>query len=137
MAHQYSVEVRDDQANVIQTRVGTAAKLQIRTGDKPANCAAADVGDLIAEITLPATWLTTASGTGAVAKAGTWSGAAALAGTNTAGHFRIKDNGLAACHLQGSITATGGGGDMELDAVSVAQGQVVTVTAFTITRGNA
>jgi hypothetical protein len=39
--------------------------------------------------------------------------------------------------LQGSITATGGGGDMTLDNTSIASGQTITVTGFTLTAGNA
>lgn len=39
--------------------------------------------------------------------------------------------------MQGSITATGGGGDMELDNTSIAAGQQVTVSSFTITAGGA
>ena len=37
----------------------------------------------------------------------------------------------------GSITATGGGGDMTVDNTSFATGQSFTVTAFTLTDGNA
>jgi hypothetical protein len=53
----------------------------------------------------------------------------------TAGHFRIKQG--ATCHLQGSVTATGGGGDLELSSVSISALQSVTVTGFTLTDGNA
>ena len=137
MAHQYSLAIRDAQANQIESTVGTSAKLYIRTGAAPANCAAADSGSLIATLDLPSDWLTAASSNGQVAKNGTWSGTASLAGTNDAGHFRIKDSGGTTCHIQGTITATGGGGDLTLDSISISQNQTVTVTSFTITRGNA
>jgi hypothetical protein len=52
-----------------------------------------------------------------------------------AAHFRIKQG--ATCHLQGTVTATGGGGDMTLDNVTIATGQQVTITAFTLTAGGA
>jgi hypothetical protein len=39
--------------------------------------------------------------------------------------------------MQGTVTATGGGGDMQVDNVSFAAGQQFTVTAFTLTDGNA
>jgi hypothetical protein len=55
----------------------------------------------------------------------------------TAGHFRIYDSGGTTCHIQGSITATGGGGDMELNNTSIAATQTVTITSFTLTDGNA
>jgi hypothetical protein len=35
--------------------------------------------------------------------------------------------------MQGTITASGGGGDMTLDNVSIATGQTVNVTGFTLT----
>jgi hypothetical protein len=80
-----------------------------------------------------------AASAGAVAKTGVWSGtgaAGAGAGTN-AGYFRITDSAGTTCHVQGNITATGGGGDMTLDNISIAQNQTVTVSGFSITAGNA
>ena len=53
----------------------------------------------------------------------------------TAAHFEIMDSGGTTCHMQGTVTATGGGGDMEIDNTSIATGQQVTVTAFTLTAG--
>jgi hypothetical protein len=55
----------------------------------------------------------------------------------TAAHFEIMDAGLTTCHMQGSVTATGGGGDLQVDNVVFAAGQQFTVTAFTLTDGNA
>lgn len=134
MTHQYSVAVRDAQNDQFESTVGTAAKLQLRSGSAPANCATADSGTLLAELTLPSDWMS-ASSSGAKAKTGTWSGTGSNAGT--IGHFRIKDSGGTTCHMQGSVTATGGGGDMTVDNTSISVGQTVTVSTFTITRGNA
>jgi hypothetical protein len=39
--------------------------------------------------------------------------------------------------MQGTVTATGGGGDMTVDNVSFAAAQAFTVTSFTLTAGNA
>ena len=134
MAVQYSVGVRNAQLDQFETTAGTAAKLQIRTGAQPADCATAAAGTLLCEMALPADWMAAAA-TGAKAKTGTWSGTGAAAGT--AAHFRIVDSAGTTCHMQGSVTATGGGGDMVLDNVSIAVSQAVTVSTFTITRGNA
>jgi hypothetical protein len=38
--------------------------------------------------------------------------------------------------MQGSVTVTGGGGDMTMDNVSVANAQVATVNTFTINAAN-
>ncbi len=132
MALQYSVAVRDAQNDALETAIGTAPTLEIRTGSAPANCAAADTGSVLASLTLPSDWLT-ASSSGAKAKNGTWAGTAS--GTGTAGHFRIKAG--ATCHQQGTVTATGGGGDMTVNNTSIASGQTVTVDTYSLTRGNA
>jgi hypothetical protein len=39
--------------------------------------------------------------------------------------------------MQGSISVTSGGGDMELDNTSIAVGQQISITSFTITAGGA
>lgn len=131
---QLSVTLRNNRLDAIETTLGTTPKLQIRSGAAPANCAAADAGTLLAEITLPSDWMAAASN-GSKAMVGTWSVAAVAAGT--AGHFRLKDSTGTTTHLQGSITATGGGGEMELINTSLAIGQTVTVGGFTLTDANA
>jgi hypothetical protein len=133
MAFQFSVAARNAALDAIETAAGTAPTLTIRTGSAPADCAAADSGTVLVTINLPSDWLGAASG-GAKTLLGTWQDTSADA-TGTAAHFRIKQG--ATCHLQGTVTATGGGGDMTLDNVSIATGQQVTITAFTLTAGGA
>lgn len=133
MAIQLSVATRNARLDAIETTTGATAKLQIRTGAQPANCAAAASGTLLCEITLPSDYLAAAS-SGSKAKAGTWTGSGIAAGN--AGHFRLVDNAGTTCHVQGSITATSGGGDMELDNVSIAVSQTVTVNTFTLSDAN-
>jgi hypothetical protein len=135
MAVQLSVAVRNARLDVIETTIGTTPLLDIRSGATPANCAAADSGTLLAQMTLPSDWMLAASG-GSKALSGTWQDASANA-TGTAAHFRIKDSTGATCHYQGTITATGGGGDLTLDSVSITSGQSITITGFTITDANA
>lgn len=133
MAFQFSLAARNAALDAIEAAAGTAPTLTIRTGAPPADCAAADSGTVLATIACPADWLAAATA-GSKALLGTWQDTAADA-TGTAGHFRIKQG--ATCHLQGTVTATGGGGDMTLDNISVATGQQVTITSFTITAGGA
>jgi hypothetical protein len=133
--HQYSVGLRTDQAGRIETFIGVSPILELRSGAAPADCATAPSGTLLAQFALPADWLAAAAA-GAVSKTGVWTGAGIAAGT--IGHFRIYEGGSpSVCHMQGSVTATGGGGDMTVDNTNIAIAQVVTVTGFTITRGNA
>lgn len=135
MAIQLSVAVRNARLDSIETTVGTGPILEIRTGAQPANCAAADSGTLLASMTLPSDWMAAAA-SGAKALSGSWNDASAN-NTGTAAHFRIKDSGGSICHMQGSVTATSGGGDIELNNTSIASGQSVTITAFNLTDGNA
>ena len=138
MSLQYSVNVRNGQLDQVEAVAGASAKLQLRSGSPPASCGAADSGTLLCEMTLPSDWMAAAS-SGSKSKLGTWSGTgAAAAGSGTAaGHFRIKDSAGTTCHVQGTVTVTGGGGDMTVTNTSIANGQAVTVDSFTLTAGNA
>lgn len=135
MAAQFSVTVRNARLDVIETTIGTAPIIKIRTGAVPANCATADSGTVLATVTLPSDWMSAASN-GSKAKLGTWQDASAD-GTGTAAHFRLYASDGTTCHIQGTVTATGGGGDMTLDNTSLATGQTFTITGFTINEGNA
>lgn len=134
MALQFSVTVRNAGLDAIETAVGASAILRIRTGAPPSDCAQADSGSVLVSITLPADWMAAASG-GAKAKSGTWSGTAS--GGGTAGHWRLYASDGTTVHAQGTVTATSGGGDLELDNTSIATSQTVTIGSFTITAGNA
>jgi hypothetical protein len=135
MTLQYSTAVRNAQLDAIETTIGASAVLKIRTGSPPANCAAADSGTVLATLNLPSDWMAAAS-SGSKAKSGTWEDTSADA-TGTAAHFRLYSSDGATCGVQGTVTATGGGGDMTVDNTSFASGQPFTITTFTITAGNA
>lgn len=134
MAVQLSDAVRDARIDQIETTIGTAPFLDLRTGAQPADCSQADAGTELAHIALPSDWMAASSG-GVAAKTGTWQGTGAAAGT--AAHFRLKNTADTVCHMQGSVTATSGGGDIELDNTTIAVSQTITITTFTLTDGNA
>jgi hypothetical protein len=135
MAIQFSVAVRNARLDAIENTIGTSAILKIRTGSAPASCATADSGTVLATVNLPSDWMAAASG-GSKSMSGTWQDASADA-SGTAGHFRIYASDGTTCHMQGSVTITGGGGDMQVDNTSFATGQSFTITSFTLTDGNA
>lgn len=135
MAVQLSTAVRNARLDAIETTIGTSAILKIRTGAQPASCASADAGTVLATLNLPSDYLAAASG-GSKAKAGTWEDTSADA-AGTAGHWRLYASDGTTCHAQGSVTATGGGGDMTVDNTSFASGQAFTVTAWTFNDSNA
>lgn len=135
MALQLSVDVRNARLDSIETEIGTSAILMIRSGAAPANCAASDSGTVLATVNLPSDYMAAASG-GSKAKAGTWEDNSADA-AGTAAHFRLYASDGTTCHAQGTVTATGGGGDMTVDNVVFAAGQPFTVTSFTLNEANA
>jgi hypothetical protein len=136
MALQFSVEVRNAMLDAVETTTGTSAKLRMYTGTPPANTAAAATGTLLVDMTLPSDWLAAAA-SGTKALSGTWQTTASGGAPSNAGYYRIWNNGVTTCHEQGTITATGGGGDMTLDNISIATGQTVTITSKTLTAPNA
>lgn len=104
------------------------ATLELRTGAAPgANNAA--TGTVLASMTLPSPAMAAAASRSA-SKTGTWQDPVANA-TGTIGHFRITSTGGRV--WEGTVTATGGGGDLTVNTVSVTAGDVVTITAVTIT----
>lgn len=135
MTIQLSTTVRNARLDTIESTIGTSAVLKIRTGSVPASCATADSGTVLATVNLPSDWMANAS-SGSKALSGTLTDSSAD-NTGTAAHFRLYASDGTTCHLQGTVTATGGGGDMTVDNTSFASGQTFTVTTFTLTDGNA
>jgi hypothetical protein len=132
MALQFSVTARNGMLDSIETSVGVSAKLYLRTGAPPATCATADSGSALAHYDLASDWAA-AAGSGAKAFSSLPLADASADNTGTLGHFRLYATDGTTCHMQGTITATGGGGDMTVDNTSVTSGQAVNITAFTIT----
>ena len=137
MAIKLPVAVRNARLDAIETAIGTSAVLKIRTGAPPTNVSDADMGTVLATFNLPSDWMAAAAN-GSKAKSGTWQDAAADA-TGTAGHFRVYASDGTTVHIQGTVTAQGGGGDMELQQATadIVAGQTVTINTFTLTDGNA
>lgn len=136
MAIKLSTAVKNAELDAIETLIGASAVLKIRSGAAPANISDADAGTVLATLTLPSDWMAAASG-GSKMLAGSWSDTSADA-TGDAGHFRIYATGGTVQHIQGTVTATGGGGDMTLDSAvaHIEAGQTVTINTFTLTAGN-
>ena len=110
--------------------IGNAGLLRIYSGSAPANVAAAPTGTLLAELTMA-----TPFAPGAVAGVLTPGAITQDSGadaTETAGYFRMLTSGGTAV-LQGTVTATGGGGDLTLSTTSIVAGVPVLVTGGVIT----
>jgi hypothetical protein len=107
-----------------------AATLKIYSGSQPASANDAPSGTLLATITLADPAFGAAS-SGAATLAGTpRSGTGVAAGT--AGWARLADS-TGATVLDGSVTATGGGGQVELATTTISVGVTVEITSGTVT----
>lgn len=103
--------------------------LEIRSGSQPATPADADSGTLLAEFELAATAYDSAAD-GEAQLAGAPLSADAVA-SGTAGHFRLKDaqgNPV----IDGSVSESGGGGDLILDNTDINEGQKVNITGMPV-----
>lgn len=131
----YATSIRDAQNEAMETDVGASPIMRVYNGTEPANVAAALSGNtLLAQGTLPSDWMAASSG-GVKAKAGTWTlTGQSGAGSGTAGtFFRIFASDGTTAKIQGTF---GVGQEAVPDNNNIANGQTVTVSTFSVTRGN-
>lgn len=114
-----------------------AGKLRIYTGSRPAGPGSAATGTLLAEFTLNDPAFAGPSGGSAAIDADPAVSTTGLA-AGTAGWCRFLDSTEAAGTglgvLDGSVTATGGGGDVTINTTTVSVGLALTVTGGSITQ---
>lgn len=104
--------------------------LNIYGGAEPATAGTALAGQpLLAAVPLPAPGMGVAAN-GTVDKVGVWQDLSNDAG-GTASFFRLIDNGGNV--IQGSVTATGGTGDMQVNNINFVQNGEFTITALSFT----
>lgn len=133
MATRIPTATRNAIADAVVDRLDAGAGagyIEIRSGSQPATGDTAASGTLLATHTLsdPA-FGAAASG---VATAAAIGDDVSIDATGTAGWFRAYDSDADAV-IDGSVTATGGGGDMQLDSVSLIAGGTSSITAWTVT----
>ena len=133
MAIKYDTTTRNDMLAALNTRIGTSAKLRIYNGTRPANVGTAITSQtMLAELTCNATAFA-ATPSGGVLTANAISNGTAAA-TGTASWYRLfQSNGTTAIS-DGDVATSGS--DLNLNNTSIATGQTVSVTSFTITDGN-
>lgn len=135
MALSYSTTLRNSRLDQITSTVGNAGVLRIYSGTVPANVGTALGAQVIlAELTCGSPFAGSASSGVLTANSITQDSSANA--TGTASFFRLFTSGGTAV-AQGTVTATGGGGDLTLSTTSITSGQPVQVTSFAITEGNA
>lgn len=129
MAERINTAARNLQADAIGAALNSGT-LKIYTGAQPASANDAASGTLLWTGSLPADAYDAASGGTATAADDV---SAAAGDTGTAGWFRMESADTT-LRYDGAITATGGGGEIELDSTSITSGQTVIVTPPSITQ---
>ena len=134
MAIKQTTAVRNAQLDALNTQIGASARLRIYSGTRPANAnTAITTQTMLVELTCNATAFAAAASGGVLPANAISNGTAAA--TGTASFFRLwQSNGTTAI-MDGDVAASGA--DLNLNNTSIATGQTVSVTAFTITDGDA
>ncbi|HEX8894492.1 MAG TPA: hypothetical protein VF783_14270 [Terriglobales bacterium] len=131
----YSAALKNSMQNAITTQLGASALLNIYSGSQPASPDTAVTSQvLLATLTCAATFAPAASGgvltLNAIANG---TGTAGAGAGTTATWYRLTTSGSTA-HVDGTVGISGA--DMNLNNTSIATGQTVSVTSFTLTNGN-
>jgi len=132
---QCSVAVRNAKLDAMAVAIGASPVVKIRSGTKPTSTSDADSGTALATFNLGASWAGTASG-GVLSVSGAPFQDTGADATGTAGHWRLYDS-AGTCHIQGTVSLTGQGGEMTLASLSITLGGLVQVTSFSMTEGGA
>lgn len=132
MGMSLAVSAANAMANAIAALVDAGSgpgTVKIYSGAKPATVATAPTGTLLCTVVLGDPAFAAASG-GVITGADPAPQNPTAAGT--AGWFRAADSAGTAVY-DGTVSATGGGGDMQLSNTSLASGISVDITALSVT----
>jgi len=135
MTLRYNATLRTARATAIATEAGTGAQIKLYTGVvNAAGVGTAPAGTLLGTLTVAGAF---GVGSGGVLTFGTVTSDTSADAGGTAGCFRVvKADGTTGV-LDGTVTATGGGGDMTLNTTTVTAGGTIAISSGTITTGNA
>ena len=127
MALSISAAAAQAEGAALATYIGANATIEIRSGAKPATPETAASGTLLVTVAISGSFTSTGGVLTAADPA-----SANPAASGTAGHFRLKQSGGTAV-IDGTVTATGGGGDMQLGSTTITTGVPVDLGVPTIT----
>lgn len=119
MSISISAAVAQAMAAAAATDIGAGSTIEIRAGAKPATPETAATGTLLGTVAISGSF--TASG--AVLTAAD-PAAISVVASGTAGWFRVKSSGGTA-KVDGTVTGSGGGGDMQLSNTALVAGGTV------------
>lgn len=107
---------------------GGAGTIEIRTGSQPADADDAATGTLLGTLTFNSPAF--AASSGGTAAANSIEQDSSADATGEAGWFRAK-SGAGTTIFDGNITASGGGGELELNTTSIVTGGPIQITSMT------
>ena len=129
MAASYATALRNAELDAITTFVGNAGQLIIYDGTPPANAGAALSGNnALVTFTCASPF---ASASSAAVLSPTLPSATAASLSGTASFFRQYKSDGTTVAFQGAV-----GSELTLDTTSIVSGGLVTITAYSVTRGN-
>lgn len=133
MAIKQTTAVRNAQLDALSSQAGASARLRIYNGTRPANANTAITSQtMLVELTCNASGFAAAASGGVLTANAISNGTAAA--TGTASWFRLwQSNGTTAI-MDGDVSTAGA--DLNLNNTSIATGQTVSVSSFTITDGD-
>jgi len=136
MALKFPAAFRTTRANTFTTRASNAALLRIYDGTQPVNAdTAIGAQVLLAELTCGTPFAPGAASGVLTANAITQDSSANASGTAT--WFRLVDSGGTTTVMDGNVTVSGGGGDLQLVTTSIVATQPVQITSFVLTEAGA
>ena len=127
--------LRNARLDAITTFAGNAALLRLYDGTRPATGGAATTK--IAEFTLGSPLAAaSAGGVLTITPPANTTGLPAAGAGDAATWARIVKSDGTTFVMDLSVSATGGGGDLQLNSTTISSGVTVSVTSFTVTDGN-
>jgi len=127
MSISVTVAATQSMGAALATAIGASSTIKIYSGSKPATPETGATGTLLVTVAISGSFT---SSSGALTAADP--AAASPAASGTAGYFRLATSGGTAI-LDGTVTATGGGGDMTLGSTTISTGVNVDLGVPTIT----
>lgn len=132
MAISNSTTFKNAIAQAFETAIGASGRITFYSGTIPATADTALSGNtVIAQAIVPSADFMANPSSGVAALSATLTDASAD-NTGTMTFFRWETS-AGACIQQGSVTATGGGGDITFASTSVTAGQTLNLTAYNVT----
>jgi hypothetical protein len=130
----YSTALKNNQQAAISTAAGASAVLTLYSGSQPASPDTAITSQIaLSTHTCAATFGTASAGVLTVGAIGNGTGTAGAAGGTTATWYRLTTSGGTAL-VDGTVAISGA--DLNINNTSIATGQTVQITSWTLTNGN-